>query len=108
MAAPATHPPTSPPAASCPSRPAGVGSREEIDFWEKGFWILELELNIKFPTCWDGVNTEALDGAAHVVYSPDCDPDNDNECFDHACPASHPRKGTFINKYLSNQIEVLQ
>merc|ERR1719305_349298 len=41
----------------------------------------ELEINIKFPTCWDGVNLEAKDGQEHVVYS-ECDVDEHNECFE--------------------------
>ena len=28
----------------------------------------ELQIDIKFPTCWDGVNLEAKDGQEHVVY----------------------------------------
>ena len=59
--------------------------------------FLELELNIKFPTCWDGVNTETQNGNPHVIYSPDCDPDHDNECFHHSCPNSNPQKGFMRN-----------
>ena len=29
----------------------------------------ELELNIKFPTCWDGVNTESATGESAVICS---------------------------------------
>merc|ERR1712117_1016286 len=50
----------------------------------------ELEINIKFPTCWDGVNLEAKDGVKHVVYADECDGKEHNECFDFDCPASHP------------------
>ena len=32
-------------------------------------WIFsELELNLKFPTCWDGVNTESATGES-VIFS---------------------------------------
>ena len=65
--------------------------------------FLELELNIKFPTCWDGVNTEAQNGNPHVIYSPDCDPNHDNECFDHSCPNSHPQKG-FIMRNIETKL----
>ena len=53
----------------------------------------ELEINIIFPTCWDGTNLEQLeDGGKHVVYSEECDADEHSECFDFDCPASHPVK----------------
>ena len=61
--------------------------------------ITELEINIKFPTCWDGVNLEAKDGQEHVVYSEDCDVDEHNECFEFACPDSHPVKMPEIHWY---------
>ena len=60
--------------------------------------ITELEINIKFPTCWDGVNLEAKDGQEHVVYS-ECDVDEHNECFEFACPDSHPVKMPEIHWY---------
>ena len=56
-------------------------------------------MNIKFPTCWDGVNTESLNGN-HMVYSEDCDGDEHNECFDFDCPASHPVKLPEIHLYV--------
>merc|ERR1711936_778201 len=59
----------------------------------------ELEINIKFPTCWDGINTESLDGN-HVVYSKECDGDEHTECFDFDCPASHPVKLPEIHLYV--------
>jgi len=59
----------------------------------------ELEINIKFPTCWDGVNTESVDGN-HVAYSVECDGDEHNECFDFDCPASHPVKMPEIHLYV--------
>ena len=60
----------------------------------------ELEINIKFPTCWDGVNAEDLNGN-HVAYSLECDGlDNDgpNECYDFDCPETHPVKVSVIYK----------
>merc|ERR1719341_2763675 len=58
----------------------------------------ELEINIKFPTCWDGINLEAKDGQEHVVYS-ECDVDEHNECFEFGCPDSHPVKMPEIHWY---------
>ena len=60
----------------------------------------ELEINIKFPTCWDGVNAEDLNGN-HVSYSLECDGlenDGPNECYDFDCPQTHPVKVSVINK----------
>ena len=57
----------------------------------------ELEINIKFPTCWDGVNLEDVDGT-HVAYSEECQEDF-NECFDFDCPVSHPVKMPEIHLY---------
>ena len=59
----------------------------------------ELEINIKFPTCWDGVNLEAKDGVEHVVYADGCDGDS-NECFDFDCPSSHPVKMPELHLYV--------
>ena len=59
----------------------------------------ELEINIKFPTCWDGQNVESADGS-HVAYATDCDGDEHNECFDFACPPSHPVKMPEIHLYV--------
>ena len=61
--------------------------------------IPELEINIKFPTCWDGVNTEDKDGN-HVAFSEECYEYESNECFDFACPASHPVKLPEIHLYV--------
>ena len=58
----------------------------------------ELEINIKFPTCWDGVNLEAKEGVEHVVYADGCDGDS-NECFEEPCPDSHPVKMPEIHWY---------
>merc|ERR1712106_300525 len=60
----------------------------------------ELEINIKFPTCWDGVNAESQNGESHVVYSEECDGDLHNECFDFNCPSSHPVKLPEIHLYV--------
>ena len=63
----------------------------------------ELEINIKFPTCWDGVNLEAKDGAQHMVYSDECDGKEVNgfdECFVFDCPSSHPVKMPEIHLYV--------
>jgi len=60
----------------------------------------ELEINIKFPTCWDGVNLEAKDGAKHVVYADECDGKEHNECFDFDCPSSHPVKMPELHLYV--------
>ena len=64
------------------------------------FHVAELEINIKFPTCWDGVNTEARNGAKHVVYADECDGREHNECFDFDCPRSHPVKLPEIHLYV--------
>ena len=64
--------------------------------------ILELEINIKFPTCWDGKNVESADGS-HVAYSSDCDGDEHNECFDFDCPSSHPIKMPELHLYVRVQ-----
>merc|ERR1712107_659914 len=60
----------------------------------------ELEINIKFPTCWDGVNLEAKDGVKHVVYADECDGKEHNECFDFDCPASHPVRMPELHLYV--------
>ena len=62
-------------------------------------FLLELEINIKFPTCWDGNNVESQD-QTHVVYSPECDGNEHNECFEFDCPASHPVKLPEIHLYV--------
>ena len=60
--------------------------------------FLELELNIKFPTCWDGENAETTD-QSHVSYALECGPDF-NECFDFDCPESHPVRIPEIHLYV--------
>jgi len=60
----------------------------------------ELEMNIKFPTCWDGTNLEAVGDAKHVVYSDECSGQHHNECFDFDCPASHPVKLPELHLYV--------
>jgi len=59
----------------------------------------ELEINIKFPTCWDGINLESKNGETHVVYSEECDGEH-NECFDFDCPVSHPVKLPEVHLYV--------
>jgi len=59
----------------------------------------ELEINIKFPTCWDGKNLESKDGD-HVVYSTECSGDHHNECFEFDCPTSHPVKFPEVHLYV--------
>ena len=51
-------------------------------------YYLELELNIKFPTCWDGERVESTD-QSHVAYALECGKHH-NECFDFDCPDTHP------------------
>ena len=63
------------------------------------FSFSELEINIKFPTCWDGQNTESPSGD-HVMYAPECDGEEHNECFDFACPSSHPVRMPEIHLYV--------
>jgi len=58
----------------------------------------ELEINIKFPTCWDGQNKES-DTGDHVVYSTDCGT-ADTECFEGDCPSSHPVKLPELHLYV--------
>jgi len=60
----------------------------------------ELEINIKFPTCWDGKNLESQGGVDHVVYSTECDGEEHNECFEFDCPASHPVKFPEVHLYV--------
>ena len=62
-------------------------------------FILELEINIKFPTCWDGVNIESVD-QSHVAFALECDGDEFNECFDFDCPDSHPIRMPEIHLYV--------
>ena len=61
--------------------------------------VSELEINIKFPTCWDGQNVESATGD-HVMYAPECNGDEHNECFDFDCPASHPVRMPEIALYV--------
>jgi len=58
----------------------------------------ELELNIKFPTCWDGINLEAKNGQNHVVYADECGKEHD-DCFDLDCPSTHPVRMPEIHLY---------
>ena len=77
-----------------------VGTRSLLLMSNLVLYVAELEINIKFPTCWDGVNAEATGGATHVVYADECDGKEHNECFDFACPASHPVKLPEIHLYV--------
>ena len=61
--------------------------------------LTELEINIKFPTCWDGVNIEDINGS-HVTYSEECDGDVFNKCFDFDYPESHPVRMPEIHLYV--------
>ena len=61
--------------------------------------FLELEINIKFPTCWDGQSVESSSGD-HVMYAPECDGEEHNECFDFDCPSSHPVRMPEIHLYV--------
>ena len=67
--------------------------------YQKPFYLQELEMNIKFPTCWDGQNVESASGD-HVMYAPECDGDEHNECFDFDCPSSHPVRMPEIHLYV--------
>ena len=63
----------------------------------------ELEINIKFPACWDGLNLESPDGS-HVAWSVGCeeaiDEENfDPECFEFDCPATHPVRFPEVHFY---------
>ena len=66
---------------------------------EKNKLFSELEINIKFPTCWDGQRVESASGD-HVMYAPECDGEEHNECFDFACPSSHPIRMPEIHLYV--------
>lgn len=43
----------------------------------------ELEMSMRMPSCWDGVNLDSPDHRSHVVYPEGSEPDG-------ACPPSHP------------------
>lgn len=51
-------------------------------FPTKACW--ELEVSMRFPTCWDGVNLDSDDHTSHVSY------DLDGGTFDGDCPPTHP------------------
>ena len=36
----------------------------------------------------------------HVMYAPECDGDEHNECFDFDCPSSHPVRMPEIHLYV--------
>ena len=43
----------------------------------------ELEMSMRMPNCWDGVNLDSPDHRSHVAYAEGSEPDG-------PCPASHP------------------
>jgi hypothetical protein len=43
----------------------------------------ELEMSMRMPNCWDGVNLDSADHRSHVAYSEGSDPQG-------ACPSTHP------------------
>jgi len=55
----------------------------------------ELEINFKFPSCWDGVNLDSDDHMSHVSY----DTSSEGE-FDGPCPQTHPVKIPEIHWYV--------
>jgi uncharacterized protein DUF1996 len=48
-----------------------------------------LKVNLKFPTCWDGVNTDSADHRSHVHYK-----------VAGSCPASHPVRVPLVNFFI--------
>ena len=52
----------------------------------------ELEVEMSFPSCWDGVNNDSDDHTSHVHYSSDGTPDG-------TCPSSHPVKIPMISLF---------
>merc|ERR1711884_392593 len=43
----------------------------------------ELEMSMRMPNCWDGINLDSPDHRSHVAYSENSEPDS-------PCPRSHP------------------
>ena len=98
MAVKDTDHPTRPSMGSCLS--LGVGVRiGTIVYLTTIVITAELELNIKFPTCWDGVNVEDIEGK-HMAFSEECYEYESNECFDFECPSSHPVRLPEIHLYV--------
>ena len=93
-----TNLPTRQSMASCLSLGVGVRIVTPVHFTTVVI-IPELELNIKFPTCWDGVNVEDVEGK-HMVFSEECYEYESNECFDFGCPSSHPVRLPEIHLYV--------
>lgn len=52
----------------------------------------ELEVQMSFPTCWDGENLDSTDHVSHVAYSSDGTVEGD-------CPQSHPVRIPQISFY---------
>ena len=75
---------------ACVGCAAGETETEEEDPCSFPFFPTEpceeLEVNMAFPTCWDGVNLNSDDHMSHIVY------DLDGGSFDGRCPRSHPVK----------------
>eukprot|EP00931_Biecheleriopsis_adriatica_P105709 TRINITY_DN8024_c0_g1_i1.p1 TRINITY_DN8024_c0_g1~~TRINITY_DN8024_c0_g1_i1.p1 ORF type:complete len:482 (+),score=75.40 TRINITY_DN8024_c0_g1_i1:71-1447(+) len=60
----------------------------------------ELEIQLGFPTCWDGKNVTSPDGTSHVAYAIKDEPADSPELeFAFPCPASHPVKIPEIRFY---------
>ena len=77
-----------------------LGQQKVLRFTLNYFDIfVELEINILFPTCWDGKNLESVDGS-HVSYAVGCNADEASECFDLDCPSSHPVKMPEIDMFV--------
>ena len=93
-----TNLPTRQSMASCQSLGVGVRIVTPVHFTTIVI-TAELELNIKFPTCWDGVNVEDVEGK-HMVFSEECYEYESNECFDFECPSSHPVRLPEIHLYV--------
>lgn len=65
------------------------GGPQEINGQRVYFWEQRpdrLELNVRFPDCWDGVNLDSPDHQAHMAYSRQERPGSPRR----VCPASHP------------------
>ena len=69
--------------------------RDNCDTFDTSFFpataCSELEVEMAFPTCWDGVNIDSDDHKSHVAYSLG------DGSFDGDCPSSHPVKLPQIN-----------
>jgi len=60
----------------------------------------ELEIQLGFPTCWNGVDVTSADGTSHVAYAIKDEPaDSPENEWAFPCPASHPTKLPEIRFY---------